>query len=156
MVNPGEKAVAYLQELEADRLAAIAVSEEKAEEAKLIEARQEGFRRAMEILGVEAFPILTRSGHNKPRRRKRNISELILNELSFSGRAMTTKEIVRAINYRLDLTERSLNDLDSFDKITREEDGRWAILNTTPTQHEIDGSALTNEKSSIKNGPAAR
>ena len=47
------KAAAYLQELEDDRLAAIAVSEEKAEEAKLIKARQEGFRQAMEMLGVE-------------------------------------------------------------------------------------------------------
>ena len=151
MVNPGEKALAYLQELEADRLAAIAVSEEKAEEARLIEARQEGFRRAMEILGES--PILTRSGYNKSRRRKRNISELILNELSFSGHAMTTKEIVRAINYRTDLTERYLNDLKSFDKITREEDGRWVILNTTPPQRETDRFALTNEKSPIRNGP---
>src|SRR6266851_8965919 len=42
MLSKMEKAAAYLQELEADRLATIAVSEEKAEEAKLIKARQEG------------------------------------------------------------------------------------------------------------------
>ena len=47
MLPQMEKAAAYLQELEADRLAAIAVSEEKSEEAKLIKARQEGFRQAM-------------------------------------------------------------------------------------------------------------
>ena len=54
MLAPVEKAAAYLQELEVDRLAAIAVSEEKAEEAMLIKARQEGFRQVMEMLGVTA------------------------------------------------------------------------------------------------------
>jgi hypothetical protein len=48
-----ERAVAYLDTLEAARKAALAVSQEKAEEAKLIKARQEGFRVAMKILGGE-------------------------------------------------------------------------------------------------------
>jgi hypothetical protein len=39
MSTPAEKAAAYLSRLEADRRAAIAVSEAKAEEAKLIKAR---------------------------------------------------------------------------------------------------------------------
>src|SRR5262252_3976357 len=51
-----ERARAYLEALEADRLAALAVSEQKAEEAKLIKARQEGFREALEIIG-EHVPI---------------------------------------------------------------------------------------------------
>ena len=38
-----EQARAYLDALEADRMAALALSEQKAEEAKLIKARQEGF-----------------------------------------------------------------------------------------------------------------
>ena len=42
MSTPAEEAAAYLTRLEADRRAAIAVSEAKAEEAKLIKARQEG------------------------------------------------------------------------------------------------------------------
>jgi hypothetical protein len=49
-----EKATAYLSKLEADRLAATAMSKEKAREAMLIEARDEGFRfrEAMEIFGA--------------------------------------------------------------------------------------------------------
>ena len=86
MLAPVEKAAAYLQELEVDRLAAIAVSEEKAEEAKLIKARQEGFRQAMEMLGVERSPGVTEPEHSRPSRRKRrNIPGLILTELSFPG-----------------------------------------------------------------------
>ena len=38
-----ERARAYLAGLEADRQTALALSEQKAEEAKLIKARQEGF-----------------------------------------------------------------------------------------------------------------
>jgi len=56
MLSLVEKTAAYLQQLEADRLAAIAASEEKAWEAKLIQARLEGFRKAMELLGVD--PLL--------------------------------------------------------------------------------------------------
>ena len=48
-----EKARAYLDALEADRQAALTLSEQKAEEAKLIKARQEGFRAAIEMLGGE-------------------------------------------------------------------------------------------------------
>jgi hypothetical protein len=47
---PIEQALAYLDTLETDRKAALALSEQKAEEAKLIQARQEGFRAALDIL----------------------------------------------------------------------------------------------------------
>ena len=74
MSTPGEKTAAYLTRLEADRRAAIAVSEAKAEEAKLIQARQEGFREALEIFelqistdNTEAEPVKSLS------RRRRNI-----------------------------------------------------------------------------------
>jgi hypothetical protein len=50
MVDVITEAFARLDELEAERLAAIAMSAQKAEEAKLIGARQEGFRAAMELL----------------------------------------------------------------------------------------------------------
>jgi len=53
MSTPAEKAAAYLARLEADRRAALAVSEAKAEEAKLIKARQKGFEEALEILGLQ-------------------------------------------------------------------------------------------------------
>ena len=46
-----QEALAYLDAREADRKAALALSEQKAEEAKLIKAWQEGFQAAMEILG---------------------------------------------------------------------------------------------------------
>ncbi len=51
MSTPMEKALAYLETLEADRQMALALSEQKAEEAMLIKARQEGFQAAMEMLG---------------------------------------------------------------------------------------------------------
>ena len=56
MLTEVEQAAAYIQRLEADRLAAIAASEEKAQEAKLIKARQEGFQEAIKLLGIERSP----------------------------------------------------------------------------------------------------
>ena len=56
MTTPVEKATAYLSKLEADRRAAMAASEEKAAEAKLIEARPQGFQEAMEIFGLQLPP----------------------------------------------------------------------------------------------------
>jgi hypothetical protein len=50
-----EKALAYLDALEVDRQAALALSEQKAEEAKLIQARQEGFGAAMKMLSAGTF-----------------------------------------------------------------------------------------------------
>ena len=55
MSTPAEEAAAYLTRLEADRKAAIALSEAKAEEAKLIKARQEGFEEALEDSGTANF-----------------------------------------------------------------------------------------------------
>src|SRR5689334_19241235 len=102
-----ERARAYLASFEAGRQAALALSEQKAEEAKLIKARQEGFQAAMKLLGRE-LPAGTaasgterelaanRSDHSErasgpkepPRRRgRRQIREIILRELSFSGQA---------------------------------------------------------------------
>jgi hypothetical protein len=53
-----ERARAYLDTLEADRQAALTLSEQKAEEAKLIKARQEGFR-AAKLLPAMLGQILT-------------------------------------------------------------------------------------------------
>ena len=53
MSTPAEKAAAYLTRLEADRRDAIAVSEAKAEEAKLIKARREGvFGNGTELVAI--------------------------------------------------------------------------------------------------------
>jgi hypothetical protein len=126
-----EKALAYLDALEAARKAALAVSEEKAEEAKLIKARQEGFRAAMEILGPErsaqcpeAQPTVKEPAR---RRGRRPIPELILRELSFSGEAMTVTQIAKAIGYNPAGTETALKHMASGGQVLRDEAGRWAI-----------------------------
>src|SRR3954465_2469179 len=53
MTNLSQKMNAYFEKLEAERCAALAMSKDKAEEAKLIEARQQGFQEALELLGVQ-------------------------------------------------------------------------------------------------------
>jgi DNA-binding LacI/PurR family transcriptional regulator len=134
MLASVEKAAAYLQKLEADRLSAIAASEEKAEEAKLIKARQEGFRQAMEMLGIERS-VITESGDSRSKRRKRrNIPGLILNELSFTGNAMTANQIAAAIGYLPERTEKALKSMESSGQIMRDADGRWAAVVTTVAQ----------------------
>src|SRR5260370_84251 len=95
-----EKAFAHLDALEADRRAALALSEQKAEEAKLIQARQEGFRAAMELLGREnpvdnAEVDPEESGRRRARRR---IPHLILRELSFSGQVMSASHRLKAVS----------------------------------------------------------
>src|SRR3984893_8764445 len=112
-----ERVRAYLDTLEADRRAALALSEQKAEEARLIKARQEGFRAAMEMLGTAisagdaasdaAASDVAASDPNEPGRRRvrRQIRELILRELSFSGQAMTAAQIAKAIDYLPERTE---------------------------------------------------
>src|ERR1700761_7897863 len=105
-----EKAREYLDALEADRQAALALSEQKAEEARLIKSRQEGFQAALELLGgaistddAEADPeALSR------RRQRRNIRQLIVHELAFSGQTMTLKQIAEAVDYHPDRTETAL------------------------------------------------
>ena len=133
MTSPIAEATAYLDKLEADRQAAIAMSDQKAEEAKLITARQEGFQAAMKILvgaisvnSCELQPI--ESGH---RRRRRDITQLILRELSFSGQPMTTTQIAKAIDYIPERTETALQRLEIGGKLLRNENGRWAAVIAT-------------------------
>jgi hypothetical protein len=137
MPTPIARATAYLEKLEADRRAAIEISEQKAEEAKLIAARQEGFRAAMEIF-AGASPVDNRelqpdkSGRRRPRR---DIKLLILRELSFSGEAMTTAKMVKAIGYIPERTETVLKRLESGGKVRRDEkSGRWALVITDRDQ----------------------
>jgi hypothetical protein len=136
MPTPAEKAAAYLTKLEADRRAAIALSEEKAEEAKLIKARQEGFAEALEILGLQNSlgPIEVEPDQTSTQRR-RNIPQLILRELSFCGQPMTKNQIAEAIDYMPQKTEIALKRLESSGTILKNNDGRWELANPTPTQH---------------------
>src|ERR1700746_355605 len=108
MPTPIEKAVAHLNKLEDERRAAIALSMEKAQEAKLIRARQEGFQEALAILNIDislkdeeasTSTTTTTTTTQSNKRTRRNIPQFISNELSFSGKAMTTNQIAKAIDY---------------------------------------------------------
>jgi hypothetical protein len=136
-----ERARAYLADLEADRQAAIALSDQKAEEAKLIKARQDGFRAAMEIVCAEIPGCIVGSDRSAPTargrsdpiqpRRRRPIPQLILRELSFSGQAMAAAQIAKAIEYLPDRTKTALVRMEKNGRVVRDEGGRWTIgLNT--------------------------
>ena len=134
-----EKAFAHLDALEADRRAALALSEQKAEEAKLIQARQEGFRAAMELLGRENPVDNAEVDPEEPgrRRARRRIPHLILRELSFSGQAMSASQIAKAIDYNLDRTQTALTRLEEAGQVVRNGEGRWAIgITATARLHE--------------------
>src|SRR5215469_1422904 len=124
-----EKARAYLDALEAERLAALALSQQKAEEAKLIKARQEGFQAALEMLRGE-FPVERAEANAQApvrRRGRRPIRQIILRELSFSGQAMTTGQIARAIEYNRERTETALKRMEKDGHVLRAEGERWEI-----------------------------
>jgi len=140
-----ERARAYLAGLEADRQTALALSEQKAEEAKLIKARQEGFQAALALLGETSagndssgkdreLAADPRGGDDRaaaeeqPRRRgRRPIRELILRELSFSGQPMTAAQIAKAIEHLADRTEIALERMEQDGQVVRNEAGRWSI-----------------------------
>ena len=144
MSTPIEKALAYLDTLEADRRMALALSEQKAEEARLIKARQEGFQAAMEMLGLaisagdaasDAAPGPASRPKEPGRRRvRRHIRELILRELSFSGQAMTATQIAKAIDYIPERTEMALERMEKDGHVLRNAEGRWSIGNTAIPQ----------------------
>jgi hypothetical protein len=144
MSTPAEKAAAYLTRLEADRRAALGVSEAKAEEAKLIKARMEGFEEALEILGIQILLNVIEVEPDKDPPRRRNIPQLILHELSFSGKAMTKEQIAKAIDYLPFQTERALRRLASSGKIGQNSDGRWEVVPPSPAQpngHAVTGTS---------------
>jgi hypothetical protein len=148
MFMPIEKARAYLDTLEADRRAALALSEQKAEEARLIKARQEGFQAAMEMAGMAIPAGNAAADPEEPGRRgaRRHIRELILRELSFSGPAMTAAQIAKAIDYHPERTETALERMGEDGQVLRNAEGRWVVGNTTPgplNGHALNGSNET-------------
>ena len=129
-----EKARAYLDCLEADQQAALTVSEQKALEAKLIEARQEGFRAAMQMLdGQIPTDAIVSSDHPKEpfrkRRTRRHIPKLITRELSFSGRSMTARQIAKAIDYSLERTNVALQRMEMTGEVLRNGKDEWESVN---------------------------
>ena len=153
MSTPSEKAREYMDALEADRQTALALSEQKAEEARLIKARQEGFQAAMEILGA-----ISRSDPapdpNAPcrKRMRRPIRQLILRELSFSGAAMTKTQIAKAIGYNPDRTETALRRMQAAGQVILDGGGRWAIGIGAMAQLNEQTVARVNGKSSQVTG----
>src|SRR5215831_13832485 len=131
MPTPIERATAYLSKLDADRKVAMELSKEKAEEAKLIKARQEGFQEALKMFGVDICSGEAEATANKHNRAKRrNISQLILTELSFTGSPMTAKQIATAIDYLPDRTEEALKRMENAGQIMRTVEGRWIVITT--------------------------
>ena len=131
MSTPMEKATAYLLKLEADRVAALAASEEKLRQATLIKAREDGFREAMEIFGLTITPNDAEGEPVKPvktdQRRRRDIRQLIIKELSYSGKSMTKHQIAKAINYIPEGTEAALKRLETAGKV-QNRDGYWEVV----------------------------
>ena len=132
-----ERARAYLDALEAERQMALALSKQKAQEAELIKARQEGFQAAIDMVGSEiaAGNAGTDRQPKEPvkRRARRSIREMILHELSFSGQAMTTAEIARAIIYLRERTQRALQRMEADGQVLQNHD-RWAVGTTSPNR----------------------
>ncbi len=161
MSTPIEKALAYLDALEADRRMALALSEQKAEEARLIKARQEGFQAAMEMLGLaisagDAASDPAPESHPKEpgrRRVRRHIRELILRELSFSGQAMTATQIAKAVDYQIERTEMALQRMEEAGQVVRNAEGRWATGNTAVPQ--LNGHADTGGNGKSRSMPDA-
>jgi hypothetical protein len=165
-----ERARAYLASLEAERQAALTLSKEKAEEAKLIKARQEGFQAALELLGDRTFAGTTasakptepfadsrneRAGDAKePRRRRgrRSIRELIVRELSFSGQPMTAAQIAKSIEYLADRTEVALERMEKDGQVVRNEGGRWAIGLSAAPQTNGHATGASNGMSPMPSG----
>jgi hypothetical protein len=60
---------------------------------------------------------------------------MILRELSFSGEAMTTTQIGKAIDYVSTRTETTLKRLEKAGKVVRTGNSRWAALVDPITKH---------------------
>jgi hypothetical protein len=129
MSNLMEKAAAYLSKLEADRMAAMALSKEKELEAMLIKAREEGFREAMEIFcSKSSYNGIKEETDEVKKRRRRDIRQMIIKELSYSANAMTMRQIAKAIDYLPDRTEAALKRLQNEGKTVQNRDGLWEVV----------------------------
>ena len=136
MANPMEKATAYLSKLKADRMAAMELSKEKELEAMLIQAREEGFIEAVRMFGLYNTSTIAPNdieveNQKLHRRKRRDIRQMIIQELSYSAKAMTTRQIAKAIDYLQKGTETALKRLENEGKIAQNRDGLWEIVDIT-------------------------
>ena len=123
-----EKAAAYLSKLEADRMAVMALSKQKELEAMLLKAREEGFREAMDIFSSSSYNGIKEKTDEGPKRRLRDIRQMIIKELSYSAKAMTTRQIAKAIDYLPERTEAGLKRLQNEGKTVQNRDGLWEVV----------------------------
>jgi hypothetical protein len=74
---------------------------------------------------------------NEPARRRarRRIPELIVRELSFSGQAMTARQIAKAIDYNLEGTETALRRMEEAGQLHQSGSNRWTIASATAAKH---------------------
>ena len=133
MSNPMERATVYLSKLEADRMAAMELSKEKELEVMLIKAREQGFREAMGIFGLNNSSNISHNhfeaaSHKTHRRKRRDIRQMIMQELSYSAKAMTTRQIAKAIDNLPDRTEAALKGLQDEGKTVQHRDGLWELV----------------------------
>ena len=133
MSNQMEKATAYLSKLKADRMAAMELIKEKELEAMLIQAREEGFIEAVRMFGLYNTSTIAPNdieveNHKLHRRKRRDIRQMIIQELSYSAKAMTTRQIAKAIDYLQEGTEMALKRLENEWKIAQSPDGFWEIV----------------------------
>jgi hypothetical protein len=128
MSTPAEKATAYFLKLESDRAAAIAASEKNLREAALVKARQDGFREAIEIFELTITLNDTEGEPDETHHaRRRDIRQLIIKELSYSGKSMTKHQIAKAIDYSPEGTEAALKRLEAAGKV-QNRDGYWEVV----------------------------
>jgi hypothetical protein len=80
--------------------------------------------------------VITKSSYNGikettdegPKRRLRDIRQMIIQELSYSAKAMTTRQIAKAIDYLPDRTEAALKRLQNEGKTVQNRDGLWEVV----------------------------
>jgi hypothetical protein len=119
-----DKAMAYLSKLKTEQEAALKALGEKTIEVMLIKARVLGFKEAMETLGsnIASNESEIKSADNGEQ------GQMILNELLYTGRAMTKQQIARAIHYPSGQIDETLKRLEREHKIIENSDGHWEVV----------------------------
>jgi hypothetical protein len=87
----------------------------------------------MEIFGINMASSVTsndieRETDQRHKRKRRDIRQMIIKELSYSGREMTTQQIAKAIDYIPERTEAVLKRLENAGKIIQNRDGLWDVV----------------------------
>jgi len=109
-------------------MAVMALSKQKELEAMLLKAREEGFREAMDIFSSSSYNGIKEKTDEGPKRRRRDIRQMIIKELSYSAKAMTTRQIAKAIDYLPERTEAGLKRLQNEGKTVQNRDGLWEVV----------------------------